>query len=279
MTAETPVTIRSLSHAPLGELLREAEARVRAQPALAAHRWALFQILCVVQAWERAVQQLQTYAQLEESQTRVVHAYRHLIRAERARIKVMSGEQQPDFIFDEAPEWMRGLLTALGLSAANQADAADDAREAALDMAPLVAGAGEGHRFSWIADSDTRLGPVCEFIAEGRYRWLAFDDIAQWQVRRPSSLVDLVWAPCNLMLHDGTTLHGFMPARYASTSSSGARDALLLGHETVWRECGRTGVFGEGRKTWTTSAGDVGLFDLAECVLGAGANDDAGADA
>lgn len=274
--AEAPIAARTLAHAPLSELLRETEARVRAQPALAVYRWALFQVLCVVQQWERAVQQLQTYAQLDGSQTRVVHAYRNLIRAERARIKVMSGEQHPDFIFDEPPAWMRGLLTALNLPAINQAD---DAREAALDTAPLVAGTGEGHRFTWIADTDTRLGPVCEFIAEGRYRWLAFDDIAQWQVRRPASLVDLVWTPCNLTLHDGTTLHGFMPARYATTSSSGVRDALLLGRETVWRECGRTGVFGDGGKTWATSGGDVGIFDLTECVFGAGEQKSAGEDA
>ncbi|MEB5507268.1 hypothetical protein QMA69_28615, partial [Burkholderia pseudomallei] len=34
-------------------------------------------------------------------------------------------------------------------------------------------------------------------------------------------------------------------------------------------QIGRTGVFALGRKTWSTSAGDAGLFELHACEFGA----------
>jgi type VI secretion system protein ImpE len=271
------------------DALRDAEARVRREPAVAAHRWALFQWLCIVCEWERAVQQLQVYAQLDsasssDSMTPRVHAYRDLVRAERARALVMAGQHEPRFVFDDVPVWMRGLHGALGLAAQGELDAADAAREIALDRAPLISGRSEREvstdpadqaaaiEFSWIGDSDSRLGPVCEFVAAGCYRWLAFEDIARWTIARPTTLVDLVWAPCSLTLHDGTLLRGFMPARYpqvpARESSADERSALLMVRSTVWRENGRTGVIASGAKTWATSAGDFGMFELRDCTFG-----------
>jgi type VI secretion system protein ImpE len=38
-------------------------------------------------------------------------------------------------------------------------------------------------------------------------------------------------------------------------------------------DAGRTGVIAQGRKTWATSAGDVGLFELDVCTLVHHAND------
>jgi type VI secretion system protein ImpE len=267
------MTAHSMTDLPIDEQIAEVESSIRVQPAHAAHRWALFQYLCIVRQWTRALQQLQVYGQLEASQTPVVHAYRDLVRAECAREQVMAGLQEPDFVFTDVPSWMRGLHAALGLARRGEVEAADATRETALNLAPLTPGASQTsmHAFSWIGDSDSRLGPVCEFIAAGRYRWLAFDDIARWQVAPPATLADLIWAPCTLDLRDGTVLRGFMPSRYpehtALTCAADERDALLLGRKTVWRDAGRTGVIASGAKTWTTSAGDVGMFELAQCVF------------
>ena len=247
--------------------LEAAEAAVRQQPAQAIHRWRLFQWLCVTCQWERAVQQLQVYAQLGGAQISVVQALRDLVRAERSRAKVMAGQQLPGFVLDDAPSWMRGMLDALSLAGQGQIDAADDARERALDLAPLVAGRSGDIAFDWIGDSDTRLGPICELIAAGRYRWLSLADIAEWQVEKPATLLDLIWAPCMLTLTDGTLMRGFMPARYPDSGDAQGdeRDARLLARRTAWREVGRTGVIASGRKTWTTSAGDFDLYELAHC--------------
>lgn len=258
------------SDMPLDLRLALAEASIRSKPAVVELRWSLFQLLCVMGQWERALQQLQVFAQLSPSQARPAQAYRDLIRAERWRAKVVAGREQPGFVF-EAPSWVDGLINALRLDANGEADAADTAREAALDHAPLIATRSPQFLLEWISDSDSRFGPVCEIVTAGHYRWLPLSDITAWQVERPSALLDLVWAPCTLTLADGSTLRGFMPARYPGTenaqASSSERDALLLGHTTIWHETGRTGVIALGQKTWTTSAGDMSLFDLASCAF------------
>ncbi|KVD77280.1 ImpE/SciE family protein [Burkholderia sp. ABCPW 14] len=264
---------------PLEARLASMETTVRAQPAVAEHRWSLFQLLCATGQWERAVQQLQVHARLVAQEAQAAQAYRDLIRAERWRASVVAGQARPGFVFD-APQWAGDLLEALRLASIGRLDEADRVRERALDQAPLVAARIPHALFDWIADSDSRFGPVCEIVTAGHYRWLPFSDISAWHVARPAKLLDLVWAPCALKLVDGSLMRGFMPARYPS--SEGGRtgvgpsarqeiDALRLGRRTVWREVGRTGVIALGRKTWSTSAGDFGLFELDTCEFGEGA--------
>ena len=273
----------SLDDMPLEARLARIEARVRAQPTTAAHRWALFQVLCAIGQWARAIQQLQVYVQLSPDQANAAQAYRDLIRAERWRARVVAGRERPGFVF-EPPSWVAGLIGALRLAGVGNVDEADRAREDALHQAPLVNVCTSRFLFDWIADSDSRFGPVCEIVTAGHYRWLPLSDIAAWQISPPTKLIDLVWTPCALTLVDGTAVRGFMPARYPGSEAAGSgeagagggergdeRDALRLGRKTVWQEAGRTGVIALGQKTWTTSAGDFGLFELDACEFGSGA--------
>ena len=278
MSTDTLNSIGGKQAAPApGEAIADLVAKIRKEPSVAAHRWSLFQCFCVTGEWERALQQLQVYGQLDGEAERVVQTYRDLIRAERWREQVMAGKRAPAFVYDDAAAWMQSLVETLELTAKGDLDAADRAREAALDAAPLVAGRANDKTFEWIGDSDSRLGPVCEFIAAGSYRWVALADLAGWRVRQPAALIDLVWTPCTLALTDGSTLHGFVPARYPlpADSQTDNAEALQTGRETIWREVGRTGVIGFGRKTWSTAAGDFSVFELSTCAFGDAATADA----
>jgi type VI secretion system protein ImpE len=251
------------------EHIATVESQIRKQPGDASHRWALFQWLCVEREWDRAIRQLQVFGQLDADSLPLVHACRDLIRAERWRERVLAGLATPGYVLDTPAGWMLGLIAALRLSGRGELDAADDAREQALDAAPLVAGRAGETRFEWIADSDSRLGPICEIMTAGSYRWLALADITAWQIATPATLSDLMWARCTVTLNDGTVVRGFMPARYPSSSAGECdTDLLNLGRLTVWRETRRTGIVASGRKTWTTSAGDVGLFAWSDCTFG-----------
>ncbi|WP_296229238.1 type VI secretion system accessory protein TagJ [Ralstonia sp. UBA689] len=259
---------------PLAERLADLEALVRSKPTQHEHRWALFELLCVMGQWTRAIVQLQVWGRLHPQQTALVQAYRDLIRAEHWRNRVLNGQERPGLVFD-TPAWMEGLLEALRLAAAGETDAANDAREGALDAAPMVAGHHTLGTFEWITDSDSRLGPVFELITAGRYRWLPLSDLAAWDIATPSTLIDLVWAPCSLTLADGSALRGFAPVRYPQTEANAETgdhsDAICLGNQTIWRDAGRATVIAAGRKTWTTDAGDYGLFELNTCTVGTGA--------
>ncbi|WP_233272751.1 type VI secretion system accessory protein TagJ [Paraburkholderia acidisoli] len=273
MTSNPDILAAGLPCPDVVQQIETIEHRIRANPADASHRWALFQWLCVAREWKRAVGQLQVFGQLDRTRDAVVQAYRDLIRAECWREQVMAGERVPAFVMDDMPQWIAGLGKALHLMAHGKLDAADEAREAALDAAPSIKGTGGGHAFEWIADSDSRLGPVCELIVAGSYRWLSVADIASWHIVEPAGLLDLVWVACAVTLHDGTALRGFMPARYAPSPdvpASGRADdnVLAIGRCTHWHRTGRSGVIGVGGKTWATSAGDIGIFELRDCIFG-----------
>jgi type VI secretion system protein ImpE len=122
----------------------DVQGMIRRKPAVAGHRWHLFQLLCVTQQSERAIQQLEVFAQLSPHQVQDAQACRDLIRAERWRAKVRAGLAQQRLIFGP-PTGVEKLVEALRLTANGQTEAADSMREAALDQVPVVGGLGAAH--------------------------------------------------------------------------------------------------------------------------------------
>lgn len=297
-TQTTPLLLSQLNATHnLQDALSRMEAEVRNAPASADHRWALAELLCVLGHWERALKQLQVGAKLVDAQNAQWHSkaqmLRSLIRAEAQRTEVFSGKLLPTPVIDR-PQWMEDMAHAIAINAKGQHQEADTLRLVALDVAPTRPGQcswhdENGHQhpesepshadelltetaYEWISDSDTRLGPVCELIVAGGYRWLAFADIATIEIALPSSLLDLVWLPVTLRLRSteagARPMLCYMPARYSGTETTGAeigtnqRDALMLSRLTRWQNVGETGVFALGQKTLMTSAGDIPLLGL-----------------
>jgi len=269
----------------LQDALTRLESEVRRAPASASHRWALAELLCVLGHWERALKQLQVGSQLVEGKDAQwqlkAQLLRGLIRAEAQRTQVFAGQLLPVPVVDRPP-WMEDLARAIRLNEDGSQSQADELRHAALEAAPTRAGicicqeaAPDGTEqalseqpFEWLSDSDTRLGPVCEFIVAGGYRWLAYADMASLQIARPSSLLDLVWLPATLQLRGAGPLRGYLPARYSGTENiaaemgSNQRDALMLSRLTLWQDIGETGVFALGQKTLMTQGGDIALMGI-----------------
>jgi type VI secretion system protein ImpE len=274
-TSGNPQSFRDWSQAhPLSESLSRAEAEVRARPQAPHARWLLFELLCLLGQWQRALQQLQAWATLSREHESTAHVMRGLIRAEHQRMEVLAGRAEPATLIASerpVPAWVAGLAEALKLALDGDSvamEGADRAREAALAQAPEVPGASNLQAsFDWISDSDTRLGPVCEVVLAGAYRWLPFDELKSVTQAGPARLLDLVWSQADLVLRDGTPLKAYLPMRYPV--HAGDRDALLMARETVWSDVGRTGVLARGQKMWSTDAGDMALLDLRHCEFGA----------
>jgi type VI secretion system protein ImpE len=272
----------------LQEHLQQAEARIRREPTAPEHRWALAEVLCVLGHWDRALSQLQAWAKWMPQSQAQAHWLRGLIRAEAQRTEVFSGVMAPAPVTD-MPDWMRDLAQALAHNARAENVEADAVRSRALAQAPQRAGVCAWQReksseqtmqeqaYEWLADSDTRLGPVCEVMVAGAYRWLAFADVAHLSLQAPQRLLDLVWMPAKLQLHSATgltpaatgrVLHVFLPTRYPmaanASESSATLDALLMSRLTRWREVGETGVFAQGQKTWMSEGIDWPLLDVRE---------------
>ncbi len=78
-----------------------------------------------------------------------------------------------------------------------------------------------GQPFEWIADADSRLGPVLEAVINGRYYWVPFSRLPQVTLEAPEDLRDLVWMPAHLQFENGGESVALIPTRYPGSEAVG----------------------------------------------------------
>ena len=217
--------------------LAALQDKVRANPEDAKLRIFLFQLLCVLGEWKRAVTQLKVSAELDPLAVPMAQTYREAIICELYREKVFAGEKEP-LIFGEPEEWLALLVEAVKHLAEGRAESRPPSCALrAFEAAPAVSGKINGKPFAWIADADMRLGPVLEVVINGRYFWMPFAAIAELKVEEPSDLRDAVWTAATLTLANGGELVALIPTRYPGTVASRLANALLA-RATDWQDAG-----------------------------------------
>lgn len=259
-------------HLKTGDLdlaLKALQDKVRADPADARLRIFLFQLLCVMGDWTRAIKQLKLSAELDETATMMAQTYREAIICEVYRDKVFAGEKEP-LIFGEPQEWLALLIEAQKVLARGKPEEAAGLRARAFDAAPAMPGRLNGEPFDWVADADMRLGPVLEVIVNGRYFWLPFAAMARLEIEEPTDLRDAVWTAATLTLANGGELAALIPTRYPGTTASDD-SAAVLARATSWADAGADTFVGTGQRLLATDRSDIALMDVRSLVMdGAG---------
>ncbi len=239
----------------------------------------LFQLLAVMGQWPRAVTQLELCGELDPAALAMVQTYRAAIECEAQRDLVFAGKTAPPVLQGGAsansdrpgaagrPEpWVTLLIQALAADGQGDGDGAFALRAQAMDTASARPGRIGERGFEWLADADSRLGPVLEVIVAGRYAWLPLHGLAKVEIEPPADLRDVVWAPAKLHFAGGGGTVALLPARYPGTASS--RDGgLLLGRRTEWVDIGHDQYRGLGQKLLATDQHEVALFDVREIVF------------
>jgi len=244
----------------LSETLDALQGEIRKNPADPRPRVFLFQLDCILGRFDKALTQLQLVANLDAEAMLLAQIFRPVIACELLRAEVFSGKRTP-LIFGEPDEWI-GLLVQAGVHLAEgHAAAATELRNRAFDAAPATSGVLDNHPFEWIADADSRLGPVLEMILEGKYYWVPFYRIARIEIEKPSNLSDLVWLPARFTWSNGGAVSGHIPVRYPDTEKSDD-DALRMARKTVWNEVAPGCSAGLGQRMLAT---DVSEYPLLEC--------------
>jgi type VI secretion system protein ImpE len=256
---------QSLKAGNLVDALNQLQSQVRKDTANAKLRVFLFQLLAVLGDWERALNQLTVSGELDAGNLAMVQTYREAIRCEIMRQKVFRGETTP-LIFGQPEQWLAQLLIAAELSAKGQYQQAQEIRLQAFDAAPTTSGTINGQPFSWIADADSRLGPVLEAVVNGRYYWIPFCRIAKITLEAPTDLRDLVWMPAEFTWANGGNSVGLIPARYAGSESS-EDSAIRLGRKTVWLEPEPEEFQGFGQRILATDTADYSLCEVRELII------------
>ncbi len=249
--------------------LAQLQQQVRANAADPKLRIFLFQLLSVLGQWQRALDQLQVCGELDAGTLAMVNTYRSALQCEAVRQAVFEGSTLPH-IFGQPQEWVALLAQALQADAQGDSAQAMRLRELAFEQAPATPGSADGQAFDWIADADSRLGPVLEVIINGRYGWLPFFNLHKIVIEPPTDLRDLVWAPAHIMFANGGETVALLPTRYAGTATE-SDPQLLMSRKTEWLTIaeGPAGpqYRGLGQRLLATSAADFGLLDLREILL------------
>lgn len=252
----------------LASQLQELQSQIKRDGSSAKLRVHLFQLLCVMGSWQRALQQLQLCAQLDAKAMPMAQMYREAIRCELYREDVFAGKRSPQ-VMGAPPGWVSSLVEALRQDAAGQTSAAADLRTKAMDVAEPAACTVDGTACEWLADGDSRLGPVCEVIANGQYYWLPFESCSAIQIDPPVDMRDLVWMPAQITLPNEGRVPALIPTRYAGTAATTLEnaDALKLSRATAWRSLDAEAWAGVGQRVWVSDGGEHALMDTRAIVM------------
>lgn len=261
--------------------LAKLQEDVRQHPANAGLRVFLFQLLCIVGQWERALNQLKVASELDPAALAMAQVYGDAVRCETVRDAVFEGRKSP-MILGEPDQWLALLIESRLQAGAGEARQAEDLRQRAFEAAPTSAGNIDGTPFEWIADADSRLGPVLEAVINGRYYWVPFSRVSTITFEAPEDLRDLVWMPAHLQLQNGGESLALIPTRY-SGSQAAADGALALARKTEWEPlAGAEDAYkGLGQRLFATDTGDVPMLEIRVLTMAAtgGVPADAPADA
>ena len=252
--------------------LAQLQEQVRAKPDDPKLRIFLFQLLCVVGKWDRALNQLGVAAGLDASALAMAQTYGDAVRCEAIRTDVFAGRKSP-MIFGQPDQWLALLIESRLVAGRGEAARSTELRARAFEEAPATPGTIDGRPFSWIADADSRIGPVLEAVINGRYYWVPFSRLLKIDVEKPEDLRDFVWMPAHLQFENGGESVALIPTRYSGSEAS-SDGLIVLGRKTVWEEVAPETFTGLGQRVIATDADDIPLMDVRSIVL-APADDEA----
>lgn len=263
---------QSLREGRLQEALEQIQQQVRREPAAVQHRVFLFQLLATLGQWERALTQLKVLKDLSPDALVMVHTYQTLLHCEQERAQIFAGRRAP-MIFGEPEQWIALLLQALQLIAQHRHAEAADLRDQAFEAAPATSGNIDGQAFTWLADADTRLGPVLEAVVNGRYYWIPLHRIRRIALAEPSDLRDLVWQPAQFTWANSGQAVGMIPVRYPG-SEANTDHAIQLARRTEWESTGHGHALGLGQRILATDVDDYPQLDTRLIELDSAISDE-----
>jgi len=263
---------QSLKEGDLQGALQQLQEQVRKQPANAAYRVFLFQLLAVAGEWGRALTQLDVAGDLDAGTLAMVQTYREALRCEALRAEVFAGQRSP-LVLGDPGQGTALVFEALKLSAGNEHERARQLVDQAYDVIPTTSGSINGEPFDWIADADSRIGPYLEAIVNGHYYWIPFHRISRIQIDEPEDLRDMVWMPAHFAWANQGEAVGLIPARYPGSESS--EDPLIrLNRKTQWLDVGGDVFHGLGQRMLATDGGEYPLLDVRDIMLNSSDNAD-----
>lgn len=249
----------------LAGCLADLQTLVRKNPADVSLRVFLSQVFMVLGQWDRAQNQLKVLGEMDPGTLPMARTYETAIHCEQFRAEVFAGTRTP-LVFGDPEPWIAHLLQSIGLLAQGRPEQAAELRDQAFESAPATGGALDDRPFEWVADADSRFGPVFEAVLNGKYYWIPVHRLSSVTFEAPQDVRDLVWTPAELTFANGGQSIALVPARYPG-SESDANDAVRLSRTTEWRDLGADVYVGVGQRVFATDSEEIGLLEVRHIVL------------
>jgi len=245
--------------------LKELKEEIRKKPGNHELRVFFSQLLFVLGDWDRANKQLQALSKMDKELELFAQLYSQIINCEKLRAAVFAGEKTP-VLFGEPEPWVALMIQALSHFSKDEHSAGQELMQKALEDSPAIGGTINDDTFTWIADADSRLGPILEIIINGQYYWLPFMQIKTLVIDKPQDLRDLVWIPVELKLVNETELGGVIPVRYPNSENSDDT-AIKLSRKTDWLSPAKDIYFGQGQRLFATDSNDYPLLEVNRVTM------------
>jgi type VI secretion system protein ImpE len=259
--------------------LARLQEDIRAKPSDAKLRVFLFQLLCVLGQWDRALNQLKVASELDPLALPMAQMYGEAVRCELIRSEVFDGKKSP-MVLGEPEQWLALLIEARLRAGRGEADQSEELRQRAFEEAPMSGGHIDGRPFEWVADADSRLGPVLEAIINGRYYWVPFTRVREIKIEAPEDLRDLVWMPAHFQFENGGESLALIPTRYPGSQDSEDGN-IALSRKTTWEPVAEDAFRGLGQRIIATDTGETPFLEIRTLSISPDAGaapDGAGAD-
>jgi len=244
---------------------KELMGLVRDDPSNVNHRIFLFQLCCVLGEFDRALNQLTVIGEMSDKALAMVQTYREVLQCELLRREVFLGKKTP-LVFGEPESWVGDIFESLKLQALDKSQGAQDLRLSAYESIDATSGTINDEPFEWIADADSRIGPMLEVFMNGKYYWVPFNRIAKIDIDAPEDLRDFVWLPAQFTWANEGQAIGFIPTRYpgSETNSDGQ---IQLGKKTEWQQLADDVYAGIGQRMIATDQNDYALLDIRQITF------------
>jgi type VI secretion system protein ImpE len=249
----------------LAESLEALQQQVRGNPADVKARVFLFQLLCVLGQYDRALTQLNVAGDMDAGALAMVQTYREALNCEALRAEIFAGRRSP-LVFGDPEQWVALMLQALALSAEGKHAEAAELRLRAFEDAPTTSGEIDGQPFEWIADADSRLGPVLEAIVNGNYYWIPLARIKEINLEAPEDLRDMVWMPAYFTWANGGETVGLIPTRYPGSELS-EDPQIQMARKSEWADAGEDNFVGYGQRILATDVDEYPLLNVRHIKL------------
>lgn len=221
-------------------------ARVRAEPARAAHRLDLADVLIVQGELERADNHLALAADQDVSLGLAVSLTRQLVRAATARGETLDQRRPPEVVAEPDAALTAALERLAGRDSAGEVE---------------LSGTANDTPFEGIRDLDDRTPAVLEVMTStGKYCWVSLATVSSLRLQAAERLRDVVWRPAELDVRGGPSGVVYLPAIYHAAAAE-MTDAHRLGRATDWVE--EDGRFrGMGLRSWLVGEDEITIDEL-----------------